>query len=49
MQLNPGDVAPKTGEYSRVDEGGNTVGTVHVSAGDRMPPCQSSDMHYEIE
>jgi len=49
MQLNPGDVAPKTGEFRLVDESGNTIGSVHVSAGDRMPPCQSSGQHYEIE
>ena len=49
MRLQPGDTAPKSGEYKRVEADGKTVGTVHVKEGDRMPPTQSKTQHYEIE
>ena len=47
-KLNSGEIAPKTGEYNVVSSNGRIVGTVHVSQGDRMPPTQSSNNHFEF-
>lgn len=47
MRLNPGEMAPRTGNYNVVDANGEKVNTVFMNAGDTMPPTQSSDYHYE--
>lgn len=49
LKLSSGEIAPKTGEYNVVSAGGKRVGTVHVKKGDRMPPTQSANNHFEIE
>lgn len=46
-RLHSGEIAPKTGEYNVVGSNGRIVGTVHVRKGDRMPPTQSGDHHFE--
>lgn len=48
MKLQPGENAPKTGEY-KVIKNGNTINTVYVHQGDRMPPSPDAQCHYEIE
>ena len=47
MRLNPGENAPKTGNYKVVDAQGHVVNSVFMKAGDTMPPTQSSEYHYE--
>ena len=47
QKLNPGEIAPWSGEYNVVARNGRIVGTVNVSKGDRMPPTQSKDDHFE--
>ena len=47
-RLNSGEIAPKTGEYNVGASNGRVIGTVHVKKGDRMPPTQSSNNHFEI-
>ncbi len=49
MQLNCGDICPKTGAYRVVDRSGRVVGTVYVGEGETMPPTQVADCHYESE
>lgn len=49
IKLSSGEIAPKTGDYNVVGSGGRVVGTVHVKKGDRMPPTQSANNHFEIE
>ncbi|MBQ4049364.1 MAG: hypothetical protein IJD07_01785 [Clostridia bacterium] len=46
--LVPGSICPKSGEYNVVARNGRIVGTVNVSKGDRMPPTQSKDDHFEL-
>lgn len=48
QKLIPGEKAPYSGEYNVVASNGRVVGTVKVSKGDRMPPTQSSDDHFEF-
>lgn len=43
-----GEIAPKTGEYKVVASNGRVVGTVHVKKGDRMPPTQHANSHFEV-
>ena len=47
-KLNSGEIAPKTGEYNVIASNGRRIGTVHVKKGDRMPPTQSANNHFEI-
>lgn len=47
QKFNPGEIAPKSGEYNVIGRDGSIVGTVHVSKGDRLPPTQSPDHHFE--
>ncbi len=47
MRLNPGEMAPRTGNYNVVDANGEVVNSVFMNQGDTMPPTQSSDYHYE--
>lgn len=47
MRLNPGEMAPRTGNYNVVDANGEIVNSVFMNQGDTMPPTQSSDYHYE--
>ncbi|MBO5046090.1 MAG: hypothetical protein J6C93_04385 [Clostridia bacterium] len=49
MKLNCGDICPKTGAYKVVNREGKTINTVYVGAGEKMPPTQISDCHYESE
>ncbi len=49
IKLSSGEIAPKTGEYNVIAEGGRCVGTVHVKKGDRMPPTQSANNHFELD
>ena len=49
IKLSSGEIAPKTGKYNVITSGGKCVGSVHVKKGDRMPPTQSSNNHFEIE
>ena len=49
IKLSSGEIAPKTGAYSVVGPGGRCVGTVHVKKGDRMPPTQSINNHFELD
>ena len=49
LKLSSGEIAPKTGAYNVVSHNGKHIGTVHVKKGDRMPPTQSSNNHFEIE
>lgn len=45
--LQPGENAPKTGNY-KVVKNGKTMNTVHVEQGKTMPPTPDSKCHYEI-
>lgn len=47
-KLTSGEIAPKTGEYNVVASNGRVVGTVRVKKGDRMPPTQHANSHFEI-
>ena len=42
LKLSSGEIAPKTGVYNVVSS------NVHVKKGDRMPPTQSANNHFEI-
>ena len=44
---NSGDVAPETGKYSVVEKSGKKVNTVDLKKGQRFPPTQSSENHFE--
>jgi hypothetical protein len=46
-KLNPGELAPFSGEYNVVARNGRIVGTVNVSKGDRMTPTQDSSDWFE--
>ena len=48
MRLQPGEVCPESGEYNRVEQNGEIMGTVTVEAGERMPPAQTRTQHYEL-
>ncbi len=48
IKLSSGEIAPKTGNYNVIASNGRIVGTVRVKKGDRMPPTQSPDNHFEI-
>lgn len=48
-KLKSGEIAPKTGEYSVITSNGRRVGTVHVKKGNRMPPSQHANSHFEID
>lgn len=47
QKFNSGEIAPWSGEYNVVARNGRIVGTVHVQKGDRLPPTQSADDHFE--
>lgn len=47
-KLVPGEICPKSGEYNVIARNGRVVGTVHCKEGDRMPPTQSQDDHFEL-
>ena len=49
MNLNCGDICPKSGPYKVVNSKGNVINSVYVGEGQSMPPTQYSDCHYEIE
>ena len=49
MRLNSGEVAPRTGSYKIVDQNGRMINTVEMNEGDRLPPTQSSQHHFEID
>lgn len=49
IKLSSGEIAPKTGVYNVVASNGRQIGTVRVKKGDRMPPTQSSNNHFEID
>jgi len=49
QKLNPGDIAPKSGSYKVLDSNGKKMNTVEVKKGNRLPPTQSSEYHYEFE
>ncbi len=44
---NPGDVAPETKKYNVVDGRGKKINTADVKKGQRFPPTQSSEYHYQ--
>ncbi len=44
---NPGDVAPATKIYNVVDKSGKKINTADVKKGQRFPPTQSAQHHYE--
>lgn len=44
---NPGDVSPATKTYNVVNKTGKKLNTVDVKKGQRFPPTQSSEYHYE--
>lgn len=48
-KLNPGDLAPKTGNYAVCDKNGRHMASVSVQKGDHLPPTQSSEYYYELE
>lgn len=48
MNLNCGDICPKSGSYKVVNSKGNVINSVYVGEGQSMPPTQYSDCHYEI-
>lgn len=47
-KLTSGTIAPKTGEYNVISKSGKVVGTVRVKKGDRMPPTQHANSHFEL-
>ena len=49
IKLSSGEIAPKTGVYNVVSSNGRQVGTVRVKKGDRMPPTQGANKHFEID
>ena len=46
-KLNPGDKAPKTGQFCVCNKSGKVMDTINVSKGDRLPPTQSSEYYYK--
>ncbi|MBQ9482534.1 MAG: YjzC family protein [Clostridia bacterium] len=49
QKFNPGEVAPRTGYYNVIDSNGSVLDTISVEKGNRFPPTQSSDYHYEFK
>ena len=49
QKFNPGEIAPRTGDYNVVESDGTVLDTVSVAQGNRFPPTQSSDYHYEFK
>lgn len=49
MRLNSGEIAPRSGSYKVVDQNGRMINTVDMNEGDKLPPTQSSQHHFEIE
>lgn len=48
-KFNSGESAPKTGSYRVVDSNGKTVNTVNVQKGNRLPPTQGKNNHFELD
>lgn len=48
-RLNPGDLAPSTGNYAVCDANGRRMASVSVRRGEHLPPTQSSEYFYEYE
>lgn len=48
-KLNPGDLAPQSGNYAVCDARGHRMATVRVQKGEHLPPTQSSEYYYEYE
>jgi hypothetical protein len=48
-KLSSGEIAPKTATYNVVASNGKVVNTVKVKKGDRMPPPQKADYHFELD
>lgn len=49
MKYQPGETAPKSGEYKVVDSNGNVVNKVSMQKGQTLPPTQSGRHHFEID
>jgi hypothetical protein len=49
MKLVSGQECPKSGNYNVVDGSGNVVNSVRMKRGNRMPPTQGSNNHFELE
>ncbi len=49
QKLVSGEKAPYSGEYDVIASNGRVIGTVNVRKGDRMPPTQSSEDHFEFK
>lgn len=43
-----GDIAPVTAFYVVCNGKGEKLDLVKVTAGDRLPPCESKHFHYEL-
>jgi hypothetical protein len=48
-KFNPGENAPQSGTYKVVDQNGKTIYTVEMQEGNRFPPTQSSQHHFELD
>lgn len=48
-QWRPGEVAPKSGNYTAFDSEGNNGGSCYLEAGERFPATQHSGSYYEEE
>ncbi|MGI6701272.1 MAG: YjzC family protein [Christensenellales bacterium] len=49
QKLKSGQNAPKSGTYKVVDSDGKTLYTVNVEKGERMPPTQGKNNHFELQ
>jgi len=47
--FKPGEVAPKSGNYTAYDKQGHCGGTCYLEKGQRFPATQHSDSYYEME
>lgn len=47
-KFNIGDIAPVTAFYAVCNSRGEKLDMVKVTAGDRLPPCESRHFHYEL-
>ena len=48
LKLSSGEIAPKTGTYNVINGSGRILGTVQVKKGNKLPPTQSPDCHFEL-
>jgi hypothetical protein len=48
-RYKPGEICPKTGDYSAYDANGRCGGSVYLEEGQRFPATQHSGSYYELK